>query len=411
MLGHDVRHELLGLLVNVIRVDQDVANVVVEVIADGTNHQARFLINQEGAFAAFGCAVNGAPQFEEVVQVPLQLGCRAANAGGARNDGHAVGVLQLVHRLFEFGAVITFNTAADATAARVVGHQNHIAASQRDKGGQGSAFVATLFFFHLNQQLLAFADGVLNASLAGRHASLEILFGDFLERQKAVAVFAVVHKAGFQRGLDAGHHRFVNIAFALLAAFDFNFIVEQFLPVDNGQSAFFRLSGVDQHPFHDAFLHVLNHHRPMTGQRCRNKRQKTKGMAARADMPDQGRCRWVGAWMGARRRRGRSACASQRFCLVNRGSMRGVRDATRAGSSQRRQSVNITITLIMFVASRCDPLQSRSWGACSLGIPLQSFLGIGSTLKGRIARATKAKRGCGAGPQGASTSQHGAVVL
>jgi len=75
--------------------------------------------------------------------------------------------------------------------------------------------------------------------------------------------------------------------------------------------------------------------------------------------------------------------------------MRGVRDATRAGSSQRRQSVNITITLIMFVASRCDPLQSRSWGACSLGIPLQSFLGIGSTLKGRIARATKALKGLG----------------
>ncbi|MFY8178141.1 MAG: hypothetical protein ACOVKR_01945, partial [Limnohabitans sp.] len=28
------------------------------------------------------------------------------------------------------------------------------------------------------------------------------------------------------------------------------------------------------------FLHVSNHHRPMTGQRCRNERQKTKGIAA-----------------------------------------------------------------------------------------------------------------------------------
>ena len=39
MLGHDVGHELLRLVVHVIGVDQDVANVVVEVIANRANHQ------------------------------------------------------------------------------------------------------------------------------------------------------------------------------------------------------------------------------------------------------------------------------------------------------------------------------------------------------------------------------------
>ena len=62
MLGHDMRHELLGLVVNVIGVDQDVADVVVEVVANGTDHQAGFLVNQERAFAAAG-AINGRPQF------------------------------------------------------------------------------------------------------------------------------------------------------------------------------------------------------------------------------------------------------------------------------------------------------------------------------------------------------------
>ena len=58
VLGHDMGHELLRLVVHVVGVDQDVADVVVEVVADGADDQAGFLVNQECAFAALGCAVN-----------------------------------------------------------------------------------------------------------------------------------------------------------------------------------------------------------------------------------------------------------------------------------------------------------------------------------------------------------------
>ncbi len=44
---HDVRHELLRLVEDVLRVDQDFADVGREIIADGANDQAAFLINQE----------------------------------------------------------------------------------------------------------------------------------------------------------------------------------------------------------------------------------------------------------------------------------------------------------------------------------------------------------------------------
>ena len=49
------------------------------------------------------------------------------------------------------------------------------------------------------------------------------------------------------------HWRFsiVDIALALFAPLDLDFVVEQFLSIDNGQAAFFSLRGVDQHPFHD----------------------------------------------------------------------------------------------------------------------------------------------------------------
>ena len=74
--------------------------------------------------------------------------------------------------------------------------------------------------------------------------------GDFLERQEAVAVFAVVDEAGFERGLDPRHDGLVDVALALFAPFDFDFVVEEFLSVDDRQPAFFRLRGVDQHPLH-----------------------------------------------------------------------------------------------------------------------------------------------------------------
>ena len=167
MLGHDVRHELVRLLVDVVSVDEDVTDVAVEVVADGADHQAGFLIDQEGALAGLGGAIDGGPQLEQVVQVPLQLGRGTADAGGARDDAHALGVLQLVHRLLELGAVLALDAARHAPAAWVVGHQHHIAAGQADEGGQGRALVATLFLLDLDDQLLAFLDHVLDPGLAG----------------------------------------------------------------------------------------------------------------------------------------------------------------------------------------------------------------------------------------------------
>ena len=77
-----------------------------------------------------------------------------------------------------------------------------------------------------------------------------------------MALFPVVNKAGFQRRLHPGDHRFVNIAFALLSTFDFNFVVEEFLSIHNGQTAFFRLRGIDQHAFHFSSFH--GHNSPTT---------------------------------------------------------------------------------------------------------------------------------------------------
>ncbi|VTY36367.1 Uncharacterised protein [Xylophilus ampelinus] len=291
MLGHDVRHELLRLFVDVVGVDEDVADVVIEVITDGADDQRRLLVDQEGTLAALGCAVDGGPQLEQVVQVPLQLGRRAADAGRARDDAHALRVLELVHRLLELGAVLALDAAAHTTAARVVGHQHDVAAGQADEGGEGGALVAALFLLDLNDDLLAFLDRVLDACRAGRHAVDEVLLGDFLERQEAVTVFAVVDEAGLERGLDARHDGLVDVALALFAPFDLDFVVEELLPVDDGQAALFGLRGVDQHPFHgSACPFVVSRHWPAKGPRC------TDDAAKRRELPlHSGGWDWRGA--------------------------------------------------------------------------------------------------------------------
>ena len=130
MLRHHVCHELASLFVHVVGVEQDVAYVAVEVIADGPDHEAGFLVNQESTLAALARALDGGPELDQVVQVPLQFRGAAADARCARNDAGAGWVFQLVHVFFQLGPIFTFDTTAHTTASRIVRHQHHIATSQ-----------------------------------------------------------------------------------------------------------------------------------------------------------------------------------------------------------------------------------------------------------------------------------------
>ena len=83
-VGHHVAHEALGLLVDVFGVDQDFTDVGRVVVADGADDQARFLINQQRRFIGLCGTVDGGPQLQQIVQVPLQLFYCAADTGAVR---------------------------------------------------------------------------------------------------------------------------------------------------------------------------------------------------------------------------------------------------------------------------------------------------------------------------------------
>ena len=247
---HDRAHEGAGLFKDLVGVNQDFADVRLEVVADGANDQRTFEIDQEGTGLLLGGTFDGAPQLQQVVQVPLQLFCLAADGRGAGDQAHALRHLQLIHGFTQFGALVAIDAARHTTATRVVRHENEITPGQRDVGGQGGALVATLVLVDLNDQFLAFLQGLVDLGLAGFNTRLEVHSGDFLERQEAVALGTVVDEAGFERRFDAGDDTLVDIALALFLGGGFNVEINQFLTIDNGDTEFFRLCRIEKHAFH-----------------------------------------------------------------------------------------------------------------------------------------------------------------
>ena len=253
-LAQRVRHHLLHELPRVVEqrlvVDQDLADVTAQVVAQGADEQLRFLVDQERRLLLAGGLGNRLPQGQQVVQVPLQLFGVAAQAGGAHDEADVVRHGHVVQRLLQRLPVLALDPARHAAGLRVVRHQHHVAAGQADEGGQGGALVAALLLLHLHDHFLAFLDQLADARLVMVEARREVLAGDFLQRQEAVAFGAVFDEAGLERSLDAGDSTLVDIGLLLFPRGDFDVQVVQVLAIDNGHAQLFTLSRVDQHTFH-----------------------------------------------------------------------------------------------------------------------------------------------------------------
>src|SRR5208283_4105115 len=96
----------LGLFKYIFGIDQDLADVGIEIVADGPDHQARFEVDQLGRLDLIDGVGDGLPQLQQVLQVPLQLFDRAADSGRARNHAHSTGQVELVDGLAQLLAVL-----------------------------------------------------------------------------------------------------------------------------------------------------------------------------------------------------------------------------------------------------------------------------------------------------------------
>ena len=88
----------------------------------------------------------------------------------------------------------------------------------------------------MNDEFLAFFEGILDARGSDINPFLEVAASDFFERQKAVSLFAVIDKACLKTGFDPGNNTFIYIAFALFASGGFDVKVNELLPVNDSNA-------------------------------------------------------------------------------------------------------------------------------------------------------------------------------
>ena len=121
------------------------------------------------------------------------------------------------------GTSISFSDFLARSRAGFVGFQNDKAAGQADVGRQCGAFVAALFLVDLNDNVLTFFQDFLDIGFAAAFGLIDEVFArDFLEREEAVALGAVVNERGFEAGLDARYFAFIDIGFLSFAGWSFN---------------------------------------------------------------------------------------------------------------------------------------------------------------------------------------------
>ena len=183
-----------------------------QVIPDGPDDDVAFLENKEGRAPVCGRG-NGTPKVEQVVEIPLQFFGAAAYACRADDDAHAFGQFEGFQCIPELDALIALDAAADATGARVVGHQHHVTPGKTDERGQGCALAAALFFLYLNDDLLAFPHQIADFEprLAVISTAGKVLARDFLKWQEPVSLRTEVHESGFEAGLYAGYSALVDV--------------------------------------------------------------------------------------------------------------------------------------------------------------------------------------------------------
>ena len=204
-------------------IDEALTHIVREIIAQAACDRVAFLEYEERRGAALVRLADGVPRGLEIVEIPLQLFGRAADAGRADDGSHAFGNDQPVHGFAHLIAIFAFDAPRHAARAWIVRHQHQEAPRQADEGGQRRALVAALLLLHLNDELLALLQEILDVEpSARRRLGAEIFLGHLLEREEAVTLGPVFDERRFETRLYAGDPAFIDIGFFLFPGWDLN---------------------------------------------------------------------------------------------------------------------------------------------------------------------------------------------
>ncbi len=147
------------------------------------------------------------------------------------------GTFESGHGVAKVGALVAIDPPGDATPFRIIRHQYQVTSCQADKRGESGTFRTALIFFHLDQELLPLLNNILNAHLRhwGRRRKVsEEGAADLLERQKPLALSAVIDERRLKACLYSSYPSLINISFTLGIARGLYIQIQQLLPIDDG---------------------------------------------------------------------------------------------------------------------------------------------------------------------------------
>ena len=188
-------------------------------------------MDQRGRDRGEGFFADLVPYAGEVIEVALDLGLGAAHAGGADDQAHGLGQLEVRDHVLQPLAIAgRADLAADPAAVRRVGHQHGVAPGKTQVSGQRRALVAALFLDDLDEQHLAALDHVLDLVAAAQCHALGAHFVDLLGAAAALAVglvaalaltaattaTAATFLAAFLAGIARGFLAFIRVLFGVV---------------------------------------------------------------------------------------------------------------------------------------------------------------------------------------------------
>ena len=183
-LRHHLSDEVLGLLIHIRIIDEDLVHVLAEIVTDCADNDVAFLVDEKRSRPLVHRCLDRAPQLEQVVEIPLQFFLRLSDSRRTHDKPHTYRNFEGAQRLAQLCSILALDASRDPARPWIVGHEDEITSGKAWKSGKRGSLLAALLLLHLHEKLQPFRKSILDGhGLTGIGLLLGVVLAcDLLER-------------------------------------------------------------------------------------------------------------------------------------------------------------------------------------------------------------------------------------